>query len=190
MVKEVNEGAWRNISYKEFDGKQQNSFSRTSMHLTFTDYYVPMYDGNRGGFENQVNFLESVIAVYDSGEWIADVDILSALRNLSIRRLGDLMPCNHARGRKPPRSMIAVENWDEVLDRPAGNSVIQASGNWIARLAISAVLSQLSRVDGSMGTLVTGELETIDPKRLVTICPSYTCWECVTNGYSSHTYIY
>ena len=40
--------------------------------------------------------------------------------------------------------MTNIDNWDKMLDPPqSGICVVRAQGNWLARLAISAVCSQL-----------------------------------------------
>src|SRR5204863_5857269 len=80
MVRDMDLGRWRSATYAEFDGKAEDYFSRTWLHLSFTNYHVPMYDRDvRGGHDTQISILESVISVRDSGVWVADVDVLRAL---------------------------------------------------------------------------------------------------------------
>ncbi|EUC26799.1 hypothetical protein COCCADRAFT_31514 [Bipolaris zeicola 26-R-13] len=74
IMREIDAGSWRIDSYGNFDGTTSHSFENTSMHLSFTDYRIPHFDGLRGAYDSQIYFLESVISVQDNGEWVADVD--------------------------------------------------------------------------------------------------------------------
>ncbi|KAH7089469.1 hypothetical protein FB567DRAFT_466528 [Paraphoma chrysanthemicola] len=85
MVRELDPSSWMVDSYRSFDGRPARSFETTSVHLSFTDYHVQMYDGSRGSHDNQVSFLESVISVRDKGEWVADIDPLPLLKHDGIK---------------------------------------------------------------------------------------------------------
>ncbi|EMD65184.1 hypothetical protein GGP41_003823 [Bipolaris sorokiniana] len=74
IMRDIDAGNWKVDSYDRFDGSASHSFENTSMHLSFTDYLVPPFDGLRGAYDSQIYFLESVISVQDKGEWIANVD--------------------------------------------------------------------------------------------------------------------
>ncbi|KAJ6278945.1 hypothetical protein J3E71DRAFT_223776 [Bipolaris maydis] len=80
IMREIDAGSWRFESYANFDGTTSRSFENTSMHLSFTDYRIPHFDGLRGAYDNQIYFLESVISVQDKGEWVADVDPLPLIQ--------------------------------------------------------------------------------------------------------------
>ena len=66
------------VSHLAYDGKRENNFEGTSLHLSFTDWKIPL--GNPGATTRTIDqdayFIESVISVLDSGRWVADLDIL------------------------------------------------------------------------------------------------------------------
>ena len=173
VIREIDRSKWR-LNHADFDGQPKECFSRTSLHLSFTDYHIPLYGGITGGHDNQVSFLESVVSVRDSGEWVADLDVLSAVNSNNVYILNKPVSCQHPRGLTPEESLISMESWDEVLDRPDCICVIRASGNWIARLAITCVLAQKSAA-----------LET-----RITVCPSSVCWRCVKHQSFPIIYVY
>ncbi|OCL01947.1 hypothetical protein AOQ84DRAFT_305675, partial [Glonium stellatum] len=160
MVREVSSGSWRTANYVDFDGKAEDCFSSTSLHLSFTEFHLPLYDGVRGLLDNQVSFLESVVSIHEAGSWVADIDICEALEEVC--RLDPQPTCEHAKQLKPEQTLVSVECWDEVLDMPVGVFVARAHKNWIARLALAAVLVQQAERD------IT-----------VTLCPETVCWPCV-----------
>lgn len=61
--------------------------------------------------------------------------------------------------------MISAECWDEILDLPRGGFVVRANGNWIGRLAVTAMLSQiLIGSDHLMKDII--------------VCLNNFCWRC------------
>ena len=154
--------SWKVITNCEFNGRAEDHFGKTSLHLSFTEYYVPLYQNASHGQDNQIFFLESVISVYDSGVWVGDVDILRALEGAQVHRMA-ILPCNHVDDVQYTTKMISAEGWDDILDPPNENFVIRASGNWVARLAATAILSQsLPKEDWAA----------------ITVCPNSFCWSC------------
>ena len=175
MIRDVSKGSWRVISGADFNGEAEDFFGKTTLHLSFTEYQVPLFDGLRGGFDSQIFLLESVISVHDSGAWVADIDIIGALNDPLIRRASQTASCQH-RSSKPLIELKSLECWDGILDRPQEPSIVRASGNWIARLAATAVLVQC--LQGSNGR--------------VTICPPSLCWSCsrADMKYSNHVFVF
>jgi hypothetical protein len=161
MMRDVSKGSWRVISGADFNGEAEDFFSKTSLHLSFTEYQVPLFVGRGGGLDNQIFLLESVVSVHDSGAWVADIDIIGALSDPLIRRASRTASCQHQCS-KPLIELKSLECWDGILDRPQEAAVVRANSNWIARLAATAVLVQCLR--GSDGR--------------VTICPPSMCWSC------------
>jgi hypothetical protein len=154
--------SWRVVSNSDFNGRAEDHFGKTSLHLSFTEYYVPLYQNAGHGQDNQIFFLESVVSVHDSGVWVGDVDILRALEGGQVQRMG-ILPCNHTDQVQFTTHMISAEGWDDVLDPPNENLVIRGNGNWVARLAATAILSQSLPRDDWSG---------------ITICPNSVCWSC------------
>jgi hypothetical protein len=163
MIMELEETSWRVMTSSEFDGKSENYFPKTSMHLSFTEYYVPLVQsGDVQEQDSQVFFLESVISVYDAGRWIGDVDVLKCLASDLVSH----KPERSCHGNHPGYRFVGVsslETWDDVLDPPPGDCIIRAQGSWLARLAIVTIF-----VQAQGGT---------DGERIC-ILPSNTCWEC------------
>lgn len=67
---------WNNINHNEFDGVPANSFQNTTLHLSFTDWEMPIDASNHGMRDREVFFLEALVSVHHRGEWVADIDIL------------------------------------------------------------------------------------------------------------------
>jgi hypothetical protein len=109
--------SWKVITNCEFNGRAEDHFGKTSLHLSFTEYYVPLYQNASHGQDNQIFFLESVISVYDSGVWVGDVDILRALEDAQVHRMA-ILPCNHVDDVQYTTKMISAEGWDDILDPP------------------------------------------------------------------------
>ena len=165
-------------SETQFDGQGKDLFSRTSLHLSFTDHHIPLYDSNsRMGLDSQVSILESIISVRDSGVWVADVDVLKALKHKRVFRNVTDAQCNHDKGLPANHNLQSVETWEEILDAPIDRFVVRAHGNWLARLATTSVLAQV--------------IEDKEAGR-VTICGPDTCWHCVLKGLigPSHGFIF
>ena len=79
MTRELNPASWENIGAETFNGRAEDTFKQTTLHLSFTEYTFPIFDGTSGGHDVQVSFVESLVSVHDRGTWVGDVDILGAL---------------------------------------------------------------------------------------------------------------
>jgi hypothetical protein len=168
MVSPVDPSSRRVASTTVFNGSQENHFDSTSLHLSFTDYYVPLRLSGQQNQDSQIFFLESYVSVYDSGKWVGDIDILQALSSPNVRRKRNT--CKHTSGiesevRINTTGLLSAESWHDILDPPVEPFVVLANGNWVARLAVSAMLLQiLPRSRNGMG--------------FVMICPRWYCWHC------------
>jgi len=164
MLRSINPSSWKVVSTTLFNGMPEDHFGSTSLHLSFTEYYVPLYQNSEQGQDSQIYFLESVVSVHDSGQWVGDINILEAFENSFVNQL--LAPsCDHPEQTDQSKhcsTMVSAERWDDVLDPPSEAFVIRANGNWIARLATTAMLTQILP-KGSTG---------------ITICPLRVCWKC------------
>ncbi|KAF2230757.1 hypothetical protein EV356DRAFT_519402 [Viridothelium virens] len=174
MMRPSDPASWKIVSDKIFDGHAEDHFRRTSLHLSFTAYYVPLYVHGGHGQDNQIHILESVVSVYDSGVWVGDVDILHALEDSRIYRISP-RSCDRRQHTDYPGNLISAESWEDILDPPRERFVIRASSNWVARLASTAVLAQsLPRDPSSLGGTGPG----------IVICSNNVCRSC--NGLVSH----
>ena len=138
-VRERSLGDWRVVNHAPFDGKYENNFRSTSLHLAFTGSMLPIDVGDRGSLTHEAHFVETVISVYEAGEWVADLDVLKAISHYKhgwIENAKTVMKIT-----LPP--LVSIDNWQEILDNPERSAVVRACGNEQARLAIVTVASQL-----------------------------------------------
>ncbi|RYP39075.1 hypothetical protein DL767_002338 [Monosporascus sp. MG133] len=142
-VRERQNDEWDLINHDTYDGRAQNSFLDTSLHLSLTDYRVPYVRSHLGNREWQAYFQEVVVSVYDGRAWVGDIDILKALEVIKIPR-----KCKHATGsgsswfQKGPK-ITSVDSWHELLDRPKNIAVVRSHRNCFGRLATAVLSAQL-----------------------------------------------
>jgi hypothetical protein len=80
-VREPYDDRWTQINYTKLDGKVEDSFQHTSIHLSFTSYEMPlsMDSGSGRTIDRPAALLETLVSVYDRGSWIADLDMSTLL---------------------------------------------------------------------------------------------------------------
>lgn len=162
---------WNLVNHNHFDGKSENSFSSTTMHLWFTDYILPLSVGNHGSRSFEVYFLESVVSVHDKGKWVADLNVLEQLegRESHLQKWNFPRSCSKElhkyTGDVPLDShmLTTIDDWNELLDGPDFVGIVRAHGNWLARLATACLSSQL--------------------KHHTFVLPSKLCWSCVVTAW-------
>ncbi|KAL8706900.1 MAG: hypothetical protein Q9201_000060 [Fulgogasparrea decipioides] len=64
-VRDVDPTDWNLINHDEFDGVITDSFKSTSLHMSFTEFVLPIDTGLRGTRDTEIYFLETVISVHD-----------------------------------------------------------------------------------------------------------------------------
>jgi len=166
MVKEPGYDRWKLVQHAPFNGTLEDNFTETSLHLSLTGYQQPLFTGEHGLQDNEIYFIQSVVQVYDRGNWVADIDILkafaSARKQESIKRLSD-SDCIHNQDQALDFTRIdmvkAIDCWDEIIDEPDGTSITRAKGNGLARLALTVVAHQ--------------------KKKRVLVADGKVCWACV-----------
>jgi hypothetical protein len=161
-------GSWHVVAHEPFDGTAQDNFQKTSFHLSFTGYALPLDVGVRGGCDTPAYFLETAISIYDRGEWVADVDILSAMEQWHL--LPGRVSCGHPGepqfDARDSLSLVSIDTWLELLDPPIQDAVVRAHGNPIARLAAAA--------------LAVRQCQT------VIVLSDPVCWKCCAKGMRRH----
>ena len=177
---------WHQLNYLPFDGRPEDSFGQTSIHLSFTDYEMPLQVENtdRHIIDRPARLIETLVSVYDGKKWIADLNVMGCLTGKKITRLAcrsidrGNISASRSQGESSCQassadafssshfSMVSVDNWDEFLqlsDRSV--SVVRAHRNWLARLAFTVASVQLGR----------------HPMLL----PRATCWSCCNEKLST-----
>ena len=158
------------VQHASYDGKREDNFRATTLHLSFTDWKLPVETQGLGArtIDQEACFVESVISVLDSGKWVADLDILSIdFRNLD--RLETAEPCHGHVEACPEYDYTSLDSWEEFLDDQKNVAFFRAHGNWAARLAAVSILCQ-KRQGHSFGLLG----------------PEKFCLQCLNEGMYSH----
>ena len=72
---------WMLINHRVFDGNLEDHFQETSMHLSFTQYEIPLLTESdpRHIIDRSAVLVESLISVFEGGTWVAEVDVLKAV---------------------------------------------------------------------------------------------------------------
>ena len=78
LIREADRGTWRLVNHYAFDGKLEDSFQATSLHLSFTEYEIPL-SVSVGVVNAEATMLETLVSVYDRERWVADIDVLGCL---------------------------------------------------------------------------------------------------------------
>ena len=165
LLREPDLETWQLVNHAPFDGKLEDNFSSTSLHLSLTGYEqqlnIPKQQGAR---DREAYYLEAVVSAFDKGAWVADLDLFHLLHGhftyISPRPMCRWHNGADAHTTSSFSALTSVDNWFEYLDRPPNSAVIRAHGNWVARLALAAI-----------------PLTDKDP--LVVLGSDKICWTCV-----------
>ncbi|RKL46403.1 hypothetical protein BFJ70_g2895 [Fusarium oxysporum] len=139
--------SWRMVDHEPFDGLLLNSFTSTTLHLTLTDFEMPIDIGVRGLRDTQVVILESVVSLNDSGKHLGDLNIVSCLDNSTLSVDCACTPHLPLQGPTQGRDptivhragyLTSIDCWDEFFDFPLTKAIMRVSGNWQGRLAAVA----------------------------------------------------
>ena len=130
---------FRVITHADYDYKRLDSFSGTSLHLSFTKWMFPLSDGEYGLIDQDIFLAEAVVSVRDSGRWIADIDVVGARPENYVCSIA--CQCNN-RNESFSKAYISIDTWEELLDPPLAVGIFRAHGNWAARLAAICILKQ------------------------------------------------
>ncbi|KAJ4394876.1 hypothetical protein N0V93_004096 [Gnomoniopsis smithogilvyi] len=128
------------VQHQLYDGRRIDTFKGTSLHLSFTQWKMPVFSEYYGEIDQQVFLLEAVISVQDRGRWVADLDVLCLERD-GVEILEFICDCKSEES-PPEKDIASLDSWDELLDAPPSVGVVRASGNWVARLSIASALVQ------------------------------------------------
>lgn len=158
------------VTHAPYDGKREDNFTGTSLHLSFTTWKLPLEGESQQArtIDQEAYLVESVIRVLDSGKWVADLDILGIdFKNLLRIRME--APCpGHLKG-ESDYDYTSLDTWEELLDGPTSVGFFRARGNWAARLAAVSILAQKDQAH-SVGVLG----------------PASFCLECLSSNFDDH----
>ncbi|KAI1263177.1 hypothetical protein F5Y18DRAFT_132046 [Xylariaceae sp. FL1019] len=155
------------VEHKTYDGNRINSFTGVSIHLSFTEWKMPLDWENTGEIDQEVFLLESVVSVMHHGQWVGDIDVLGLEKTgLDIFETDCTGDCRGKHEELPPE-LISIDNWEELLDPPPAVGVFRAKSNWVARLAVASILIQQGNEHSA---LIIG--------------PRGICWNCLFSHYS------
>lgn len=138
-VRQMETGMFNVVNFSPFDGSYIDAFASTTLHLRFTGFEMPLNTGDQGTIYHQACVLETLIQVFDRDRWVADLDILRALERCKFGWPQHM--CDSLRNRIV-RPLQCIDTWDELLDMEHSGTIVRATGNHLARLAVIAVLSQ------------------------------------------------
>jgi hypothetical protein len=166
-MRELKYDTWNVINHAKFDGRLEDQFSSTSLHLSFTGYELPLRVGDHGGCDREAFLLETVVSIDDRGEWVADLDLLASHDALSRAEFPGAMrvttKCIHLPAERCntyfTQQLSTIDSWHEFEDRPVGTAIVRANGNWLARQAATAL--------------------GIQSQYPIVVVPELVCWRCV-----------
>ena len=162
LMKKVSITEWPSLSNSEFDGRPKDCFQTTSLHLSFTGASTPINIGFSGAQDTDVYMLETLVSVHEGGKWIADLNILDTFRNYDLMVLGICAHERHDAAAISSYELTSIENWLELIDElDRVICVVQAHGNWEARLAACSI--------------------SVAKRYCTIVVPKRVCWECVGN---------
>ncbi|TVY15702.1 hypothetical protein LARI1_G005736 [Lachnellula arida] len=80
-TRRVENDRWMSINHAPFDGKLEDCFQSTTIHLGFTAYALPLHQDyyTYNIIDRPASLVETLVSVHDRGQWIADLDILGAM---------------------------------------------------------------------------------------------------------------
>ncbi|KAL8636964.1 MAG: hypothetical protein Q9226_009180 [Calogaya cf. arnoldii] len=172
-------GTWDQLNFLRFEGKLENSFMRTSIHLSLTAYEMPFPDQltDEHIIDQSATLVETLVSVFDGERWVADLDVLTALGSDMVTRFacknnpamsGVSRVCHGSFDQvfQNANSMVSVDNWEEFLDQSEDAiKIVRAHGNWLARLAFVVA--------------------SVQQRRRPLILPPDICWSCFKEQMSS-----
>jgi hypothetical protein len=152
---------WYQYDHKEFDGNLDNCFEGTSLHLSFSEAWRAVNVEFSGDRDIDAYFLETLISVYDRDTWIAELDILGALRSDHVMaKFLACKDCNCSPALSSETRLTSIDNFAEMIVPPSRPGIVRARGNWQARLAAVSLC--------------------VAKGYQVILKPEQTCWTCLS----------
>ena len=140
-IRKLEPDTWTCITHEDFNGESENSFQQTTLHLSFSGWERPVDIDHHGAQDDPIYFLEAPISILDGGKWMADLDILRTFRASDFCRVKTAQ-CSGCHHRDNLTTLVSIDRWEELIERPIEAGVVRARGNWQARLAATALSVQ------------------------------------------------
>lgn len=172
--------SWRFVDEYTFDGNSVDYFGGTSMHLNLTEWADTISSMTTQGYRDAPSIRkESFVSIRYRGDWVSDVN-LDVIRRPYVRLMPEQSPCDHQNNDPKPKAyMRAIRSWGELREVRSGVSVVQAHGNWLARLAVTAYLAERHNPRSEEFGFAT-----------ITLVPDKVCWACVEPVGNTEFFIY
>lgn len=132
-------------------GSAQTVSKGLSLHLSLTDWRVPVPQGAVGLIDQDGFLTEGVVSVHNQGRWYADIDVLRALEEAPRRLMRVECECDIRKETGHETSQnTSIDSFDELLD-PSNETpgVVRAYNNWAARLATFCIVFQKINEEGA-----------------------------------------
>jgi hypothetical protein len=140
------------VKHETYDLNREDDFKETTMHLSFTDWVVPLATENSRTIDHDAQVVEAVISIRDRGHWVADIDILE-VDFQGMTRFKSLNCENENHSQHSDLDYTSIDSWEEMLDEPSTVGFFRAHGNWAARLAAVSILSRNGSGGQNFGVL-------------------------------------
>jgi hypothetical protein len=164
-MSKLDHDTWNHVNHDGFDGKVEDCFQHTTLHLSFTDWEMPIDVGAQGARDREVFFLEAPVSIHHKGKWVADIDVLSmvssqyfSVNHRSACEGHESRPVADVRREIDALQLVAIDSWVELIDTPLEPAVVRAHQNWQARLAATAL--------------------SIQRGHMTFVMPNSPCWQC------------
>ncbi|KAF1925279.1 uncharacterized protein M421DRAFT_423813 [Didymella exigua CBS 183.55] len=129
------------VTHETYDRKRENNFRETSLHLSFTEWIIPLATEGSRTIDHDAQIIEAVVSIRDRGQWVADIDILE-VDFQDMTRFKSSVCCNENHDQDADFDYTSIDSWEELLDEPGTVGIFRAHGNWAARLAAVSILSR------------------------------------------------
>ncbi|KAI5924546.1 hypothetical protein F4810DRAFT_719140 [Camillea tinctor] len=135
---------WQVVNHNPFDGKLEDYFGNTSIHLRPTGYVKELSFGANNRVSNG-SIMDAALSAYDQGEWLGDFRIFNVWSTPECGIVVPVAGCTgEVVGSLPGIELVTIENWEEFLSpHPSLLAVFKSHGNWQARLTAVAMCIQL-----------------------------------------------
>ncbi|CRK44052.1 hypothetical protein BN1723_005969 [Verticillium longisporum] len=133
MLEKCDLRSWRFINHDSFDGKFIDSLTNTSLHLSFTNYEMPLNVGPRALCDTLAVLVESLVSIMTG----ANISVIWTYLSMFANKRLEIVWCEHCQSEasdemtqfKGQSEVISIDSWAELFDFPMRASIVRAYGN-------------------------------------------------------------